>query len=346
MYQAFNDFANMNYNYWNHHQMEDLNYNKMHLNPLTNYYMRNRSYELNHENIYAMPSGMPLMQATAAAAVPTTYDLNDYNIYKSNFYSGTDQMYQPYIDNNTNNIYSNYEVWNYQQNDHHSQVNRVKQAGLAGSINDENDEWSEYSDSIDNNLKQHHHHHQKQQPYHHNNKNNYNNKKINQESYKRLKRNQGCLSNLIEGDLIEYVLNEDDLDLREALHYWAIYMGNSMIMRFDNKRKLVVYESYWKIANDYYIYINRDLDKKLLTLPIYEILKRARRAHAKSTSTNVNVTPKTTFSSDKNFATWCRFDINKSDIELATDKGKYSSKLAKDFLLKKFFLSLEKQIKK
>ncbi len=47
------------------------------------------------------------------------------------------------------------------------------------------------------------------------------------------------------------------------------------------------------------------------------------------------------FSSDKNFTMWCRFDINKSDVDFATDQGKYSSKFAKEFLLEKFFTSLE-----
>ena len=158
-------------------------------------------------------------------------------------------------------------------------------------------------------------------------------KELNKETVKRLERNNNCLSMMIEGDIIEYVSNEAALDDAEHLHYWAVYMGNSMIMRFDVNRRLVIYESYWKIANENCIFINRDLDKRLITLPIYETLYRARNAHSTR-----NMSKK--FSSDKNFTMWCRFDINKSDIDFATDKGNYSSKQAKEFLIEKFLDSL------
>ena len=157
---------------------------------------------------------------------------------------------------------------------------------------------------------------------------------LNDKEINRLKRNQECLTILIEGDLIEYVEKETDMDERDKLQKWAVYMGNSMIMRFDNIKKLIIYESYWKIANENYVYINRDLDKRLLTLPIYETLDRARDAHAN------NLTMSKNFFSDKYFAMWCRFDINKSDIEVATDNGNYSSTAAKEFLFEKFFQSI------
>lgn len=158
-------------------------------------------------------------------------------------------------------------------------------------------------------------------------------KQLSKDTIKLLERNQGALSMLIEGDIIEYVVNEDDYDTKDYKHFWAIYMGNSMIMRFDikeNNKKQIVYESYWKVANENNIYINKDLDKRLTTLPIYETLYRARNAHTNNKKFNKK------FSSDKNFALWCRFDINKSDIEFATDKGYYSSSLAKVFLIEKF----------
>ena len=139
---------------------------------------------------------------------------------------------------------------------------------------------------------------------------------------------------IIEGDIIEYVENESDLEEREYLHRWAIYMGNSMIMRLDLNKKKIIYESYWKIANGNYIFVNKDLDRKLITLPIYETLYRARKAHKSKKTVNK-------FSSDKNFAMWCRFNINRSDIEFATDNGKYSSRLAKEFIIEKFLASLD-----
>jgi hypothetical protein len=319
MYQAFNDYSN--YNYWNHQRNDDLNHrlNKMHLHhPNSLYYSNsNRSYEINPETVYAAPVST------------VVYDLNDYNIYKHGGFYANDHIYQPYnsfnknysIHNDMINGYSAYEIWNYQNE------MKMTNVGIANSINDENEheEWSDYSDS--DNLEEY---------------NRLLNKKKNEETSKRLERNQGCLSILLEGDLIEYLENENDLDERDVTRYWAIYMGQSMIMRFDNKRKLVVYESYWKIANEYYIFINRDLDKKFIVLPIYEILKRARHAHANSGVTSMSKL----FSSDRNFAMWCRFDINKSDIELATDNGKYSAKLAKEFLFKRFFESIESYRKK
>lgn len=150
---------------------------------------------------------------------------------------------------------------------------------------------------------------------------------------KLLERNQGCLSMLIEGDIIEYVVNEDDFDNRDNKGFWAIYMGNSMIMRLDQVKKQIVYESYWKVANENYIYINKELDKRLTTLPIYETLYRARNA-------NNNKKMAKKFSSDRNFAMWCRFDINRSDIDLATNSAEYNSADAKFWLIGKFMESL------
>ncbi len=154
-------------------------------------------------------------------------------------------------------------------------------------------------------------------------------KQLSKEMVERLHRNHECLSLLIEGDIIEYVVNERDFEDADKKQNWAIYMGNSMIMRRDNARKLIVYESYWKVANDHYIYINKELDKKLTTLPIYETLYRARRAHKARRMAGK-------FSSDQNFAMWCRFDVNKSEIDVATNNENYSAKTAKIFLFERF----------
>lgn len=159
-------------------------------------------------------------------------------------------------------------------------------------------------------------------------------KELNKETVQLLERNQGCLSILIEGDIIEYVANEDDFDNPDNSSFWAIYMGNSMIMRLDQVKKQIVYESYWKIANENYIFINKELDKKLTTLPIYETLYRARNAN-----TNKKMVKK--FSSGRNFAMWCRFDINRSDIDLATNSDQYNSTQAKFWLIDKFIESLD-----
>jgi hypothetical protein len=137
-------------------------------------------------------------------------------------------------------------------------------------------------------------------------------KNLDHEQLRRIERNQNCLTLLIEGDLIEYVEKESDIEERDGKRHWAIYMGNTMIMRFDTKSNTIVYESYWKIAKTYYIFINRDLDRRFFTLPIYEILNKARDAYA-----NRKFFHKI-FSSDRNFVLWCRFDVNKSDIESAT----------------------------
>lgn len=166
-------------------------------------------------------------------------------------------------------------------------------------------------------------------------------KNLSKDDFKKLERNQRCLSALVEGDLIEFVESEADLEERENLRKWAVYMGNSMIMRFDIKLKTIVYESYWKIAQKNFVFINRDLDKRLMTLPIYETLDKARNAYSnKQKQSEV-------FSSDRNFALWCRFDVNRSDIDFATDFSKgndtYSAKDAKEFLLNKFLNSFEQK---
>ena len=155
-------------------------------------------------------------------------------------------------------------------------------------------------------------------------------KRINREVAKMIIRNKNCLSLLIEGDLIEYVNDPNDVDGKELLRKWAIYMGNNMIMKFENEK--IIYESYWRIGDKYFIFINREFDKRLCTLPIYEILKRARRAFDKR-----DVLSKK-FSSDKNFAMWCRFDLNKTDIDMSTDQY---GKDAKEFLLERFLNSLD-----
>ncbi|CAF1078189.1 unnamed protein product [Brachionus calyciflorus] len=164
------------------------------------------------------------------------------------------------------------------------------------------------------------------------------NKKLSHKTLRRIERNQSCLSILIEGDLIEYVKDESDMESQNSTAKWAIYMGNSKIMRFDVKMGVILYESYWKIAKNNYIFINRDLDKRLMTLPIYETLKKARKAY-ENQKKYIKL-----FSSDKNFCTWCRFNINKSDIDFSTDVKngiKMTSTEAKEFLLNKFLNSLD-----
>lgn len=160
-------------------------------------------------------------------------------------------------------------------------------------------------------------------------------KKVNRDTAKMILRNQSCLSILVEGDLIEYVKDENDIEGNDHLRNWAIYMGNSMIMRFDVGIKSIIYESYWKLACKFFIFINREFDKRLCTLPIYEILKRARKAFE-----NKSLFVKK-FSSDKNFAMWCRFDLNKSDIDIGTEQNGHSSVEAKNFVLDRFLNSLD-----
>lgn len=162
------------------------------------------------------------------------------------------------------------------------------------------------------------------------------NEKFSQKALKRIERNQTCLSILIEGDLIEYVKDESDMEDQDCVK-WALYMGNSKIMRFDAKKRLVVYESYWKIAKSNYVFINKDLERRLIALPIYETLRKARRAYENQRKYSKM------FSCEKNFCTWCRFNINKSDIDFATDAmngAKCCSPEAKEFLLDKFLNSL------
>jgi hypothetical protein len=121
---------------------------------------------------------------------------------------------------------------------------------------------------------------------------------MNEEMMRKLRHNEDCLGLFSEGDLIEYIDDDMNVDDRDHPRFMAIYMGNSMIMRFCSKTKSIVYESYWKIAYNYYIYLNRDLDKKFFTLPIHEILNRANNTYVN------NVKMSKYFNSDKNFALW------------------------------------------
>jgi len=160
-------------------------------------------------------------------------------------------------------------------------------------------------------------------------------KMVDREAAKMIIRNQKCLKLLIEGDLIEYVKDEDDIESKDFLKKWAVYMGNNMTMRYDFEKKNIIYESYWRIANKNFIFINREYDKRWLVLPIYEILKRARVAHENKMVLNK------AFSSGKNFVLWCRFGINKSELDMSTELNEYSSKDAKDFLMNLFLNSLD-----
>jgi hypothetical protein len=159
--------------------------------------------------------------------------------------------------------------------------------------------------------------------------------KIRREVAKMIIRNQQCLSLLIEGDVIEYVKDENDIESKEHLKKWSLYMGNSMIMRFDVETKSIIYESYWRIADKNFVFINREYDKRWRTLPIYEMLKRARVAHENKKRF------KKKFSSDKNFVLWCRFSINKSELDVSTEFNEYSFSDAKDFLMNRFLNSLD-----
>jgi hypothetical protein len=161
-----------------------------------------------------------------------------------------------------------------------------------------------------------------------------NNKNVlDEEAIKRIQRNQNCLAILTEGDIIEYVAEESDLDDRDNNRMWAVYMGNSMIVRYSAETRSIINEPYWRIATKYLIYINKDLDKRLFTLPVYEVVNRARRAHTNSEYYS------RFFCSDRNFVTWCRFDINKSDIEFAIKIDSFTE--AKEYLMRKFLSSIE-----
>lgn len=163
------------------------------------------------------------------------------------------------------------------------------------------------------------------------------NQKFSKKALKRIERNQTCLNMLIEGDIIEYVKDEPDME-EQNLIKWALYMGNSKIMRYNVKKRTIVYESYWKIAKSNYVYINKDLERRLIVLPIYETLKKARRAYENQRKYSK------LFSSEKNFCMWCKFNINKSDIDFATnskDGKQFCSANSKEFLINKFLNSIK-----
>lgn len=238
-----------------------------------------------------------------------------------NGYYMTNDNTQNYYQNNNNNLrrssfyyYNNND--NYAYNDIYANIRKNQSdTSMSASTEENSSEYSEFDLAELNNLLR--------------------NRELDEETIKRLERNQNCLTLLVEGDLIEYIDNENEIEDRDYARKWALYMGNSMIMRFDERLKTIVYESYWKIADRYYIFINRDYDKRLYTLPIYEILNKARSSYANRATFSKK------FSSDKNFAMWCRFDINKSDLDSATENNWGYSKEAKDFIIKRFLDSLD-----
>jgi hypothetical protein len=156
---------------------------------------------------------------------------------------------------------------------------------------------------------------------------------VSENRFKLIERNKSCLGVLTESDIIEYVEQETDLDDRDNPRNWALYMGNSMIIRFCKDLGTIVYESYWRIATRYLIYINKDLDKRLYNLATNYVLNRARKAYS-----NRDFYSKL-FSCDRNFVTWCKFDINKSDIEFAIMNVNFTK--SKEFILEKFMNSLK-----
>jgi hypothetical protein len=149
-------------------------------------------------------------------------------------------------------------------------------------------------------------------------------------AYDRYVKNANPLPQLQSGDIIEYsrfeeVTSEDDI-------HWAIYIGYGYIMRFDRYMRRIVYESYWNIANRYYLTADPDLDHNYFSLPVAEILNRAYYAYQYAYYMNLQ------FSSDKNFVMWCRYNINKSDIEFSTES---SSVTSKQLIIKRFCESIQ-----
>lgn len=133
------------------------------------------------------------------------------------------------------------------------------------------------------------------------------------------------------GDIIEYSRNEEIFSENELS--WAIYIGNGLLVRFDKYLRKIICEQFWTIGNQYFMNSDCDLDNNYYRLPVQEILNRAYYAyHNKHLMRGA-------FSSDKNFVMWCRYNINKSDIEFSTDNGNTVN--AKFSIINRFLQSIE-----
>ena len=166
-----------------------------------------------------------------------------------------------------------------------------------------------------------------------NNSNNNNNNKKN-DTDKRLKQNRDVLCYLIAGDIIEYSKNNETWS--ENDRFWAIYAGNGYVIRFDKFTCQILIEEYWKLAKYFYMSCNIDLDRNYFCLPSHSVLDRARYALKN------NEALRNYFSSDKNFVMWCRYDINKSDVEFSTNMNQCPQEASKYIMISRFLDCVEK----
>ncbi|RNA24820.1 HRAS-like suppressor 3 [Brachionus plicatilis] len=128
----------------------------------------------------------------------------------------------------------------------------------------------------------------------------------------RLMHNKQVLSHLIPGDLIELK--------RKIYSNWAIYIGKSAVVHFENETQpsvdgmnfcgingaTVVIDDYWNVAKEAYAFRNNLWDRVFNPLPIEQILTRA--------FSKVGTTRFSFFSSNcENFAKYCRYGIDSTD---------------------------------
>jgi hypothetical protein len=151
---------------------------------------------------------------------------------------------------------------------------------------------------------------------------------------KRYKHNRELLYYLTSGDIIEYSKHHEVWNENDRL--WAIYAGNGYVIRFDKQTGMIVSEAYWNLANYFYMTRSVDTDRNYYCLHVQLVVNRAHYALQN------NYVMKNLFSSDKNFVMWCRYDINKSDVEFSTNMNKCPTEANKFIMITRFLECVEK----
>jgi hypothetical protein len=149
---------------------------------------------------------------------------------------------------------------------------------------------------------------------------------------KRYAHNQDFLKYVSIGDIVQYHTDEEYLQYERDV-CWSLYVGNQNLVML--KCSTIVIESVFNLTKQVFLSINKDFERTFYQLPIRLTLNRAFNAlkHRQTMSNQ--------FSTDKNFVMWCKFDINKSDIDFSTNNNRLTSAEIKYMTIQKFLSSVD-----
>jgi hypothetical protein len=149
---------------------------------------------------------------------------------------------------------------------------------------------------------------------------------------KRYNHNKDFLKYANIGDIVQYHSDQDHLQYERDLSF-SIYVGNQNFIMY--KASTIVTETFQNLAKEVFLSINKDFERNFYQLPDMLTINRALYAlkHRHTIASQ--------FSTDKNFVMWCKFDINKSDIDFSTNNNRLTSVEIKYMTIHKFLNSID-----